>query len=347
MRSHNAIARWLLACALLVFAMLAIGGITRLTGSGLSIVHWRPVTGALPPITVRDWEELFAQYRTSPQFRLENATMTLEGFKRIFWWEYIHRLVGRGLGVVFAVPFVWFWRKKLIPSTMWPRLGLISALGGAQGVMGWLMVKSGLVDDPRVSPIRLALHLGLAFLLIGALVRTAQEVVDTAPVTSSPQRVKLARGAEALSALVFFMALTGALVAGNHAGLAYNTYPLMAGRVVPPGLFPMSPWYSSAAFDVTTVQFDHRMFALLLACAVGAFWAVTRRANLDARARSWCNAVLAVFVAQFALGVATLLFAVPISLAVLHQANAMALFLTSLGAAHALRHDADAPHTTA
>ena len=340
MKPRYAVSRWLLACAALVFVMLAIGGITRLTGSGLSIVEWRPVTGALPPIDVRDWESLFAQYRRSPQFRIENAAMTLEGFKRIFWWEYIHRLVGRALGLVFFVPLVWFWRSRAIPRGLWPRMMGILALGAAQGVMGWLMVRSGLVRDPRVSPVRLAMHLGLAFTLVGALVRTALALRETGAVTASRTRLRLSLAADALAALVLVMALTGALVAGNHAGLAFNTYPLMAGRLVPAGLFPLSPWYLGPLLDVTTVQFDHRMVALALACAVSALWVAALRAPLDGRARAWCHAVMALFLAQFALGVATLCYAVPIALGVLHQCNAMALFVATLCAAHALRHEA-------
>jgi cytochrome c oxidase assembly protein subunit 15 len=336
-RSRVAVTRWLLGCALMVFLMLVIGGITRLTGSGLSIVHWRPVTGALPPLDLHDWERLFAEYRRSPQFRIENAAMTLGGFRRIFWWEYLHRLMGRLIGLAFALPLLWFWRSGQIPATLRVRLPAIFTLGALQGAMGWLMVRSGLVDDPRVSPARLALHLGLAFVLVGLLVRTALEVRDGAP--RSRTVPTLARAADALSATVLVMALSGALVAGNHAGLAFNTYPLMMGRVVPAGLFPMSPWYLGALLDVTTVQFDHRALAALLALAVPAFWIASLRADLGASARRWCHLVLAAFVAQFALGVATLLLAVPLPLAVLHQANAMVFFVVTLCAGHALRRD--------
>ncbi|TAK31251.1 MAG: heme A synthase [Myxococcaceae bacterium] len=331
-----AIARWLLACALLCFLMLVIGGLTRLTGSGLSIVEWRPVTGAVPPLDLRDWAVLFEQYRQSPQFRIENAHMTLEGFRRIFWWEYIHRLMGRVTGLVFALPLLWFWRKGQLPAALRVRLPAIFALGAAQGVMGWLMVKSGLVDDPRVSPVRLALHLGLAFVLVGLLVRTALTVREGAAHAPKPPSA-LSRSADVLAATVFVMALSGALVAGNHAGLAFNTWPLMAGSLVPAGLFPIQPWYLGALLDVTTVQFDHRALALVLALAVPGFWIASLRAPIDRRSRRWCHLVMATFVAQFSLGVATLLLAVPIALASLHQANSMLFFVATLGAGHALR----------
>ena len=331
-----AVARWLLASAFLVFLMLVIGGLTRLTGSGLSIVQWHPVTGAVPPLDLRDWAGLFEEYRHSPQYRIENAAMTLEGFRRIFWWEYIHRLMGRIIGLVFAVPLLWFWRTGQISRALRVRLPAIFTLGALQGAMGWLMVKSGLVDDPRVSPVRLTLHLGLAFVLVGLLVRTALTVREGAATpTTAPSG--LARAADALAGTVLLMALSGALVAGNHAGLAFNTYPLMAGQLVPAGLFPLHPWYLGALLDVTTVQFDHRALAAVLAVAVPSFWIAARRAPLDARARGWCHLVLAAFLAQFGLGVATLLLAVPLPLAALHQANAMVFFVATLGAGHALR----------
>lgn len=333
----RAVSRWLLACAVMVFAMLVVGGITRLTGSGLSMVTWRPISGALPPLSTPDWEALFAEYRRSPQFVLENSTMTLDGFQRIFWWEYIHRLLGRVTGLVFAVPLALFWRAGRLPPLLRRRLPAIAALGMAQGAMGWWMVQSGLVRDPRVSPVRLALHLGMAFVLAGLLVRTALDLRARGPRAAHARR--LARGADLLAGAVFVMALSGALVAGNHAGLAFNTWPLMLGRLAPPGLYPLAPWYESALFDVMTVQFNHRTLALALTVAVGAFGLAARRAALGARARRWSGAVVGVFCAQFALGVATLLLAVPTWLAVLHQANAMALFLTTVAAGRAIAQD--------
>lgn len=324
---------WLVACAFMVFAMLVVGGLTRLFGAGLSIVEWHPVSGALPPTRRQDWEALFEQYRHSPQFRIENARMTIDGFRAIFWWEYLHRLLGRLTALVFALPLFHFWRRGVIPPKLRVRLAWISGLGALQGAMGWWMVKSGLVREPRVSPVRLALHLGLAFTLVGLLVRAALEAQEAAGRSLAPGR--LSRLADALAGLVLLMALSGALVAGNHAGLVFNTYPWMAGRVVPPGLFPLRPRALSAVLDATTVQFDHRVLAALLACAVPGFWLATRRAHPDAR--RWCHLVLAVFVAQFALGVATLTLAVPLPLAALHQANAMVLFVSVLRAGYALR----------
>ena len=336
-RGDRAVSRWLLACAVMVCVMLVVGGITRLTGSGLSMVTWRPISGALPPLSSTDWEALFAEYRRSPQFLLENSSMTLEGFQRIFWWEYIHRLLGRLTGVVFALPLAVFWRAGRIPPALRRALVPIAALGLAQGALGWWMVKSGLVRDPRVSPVRLALHLGMAFVLAGLLVRAAMDL-RRAP-SPCPAARSLARGADLLSVAVLLMALSGALVAGNHAGLAFNTWPLMLGRIAPPGLYPLTPWYEGALFDVMTVQFNHRMLALALTVAVGAFAVATRRAALGARARWWSRAVVGVFIAQFALGVTTLLLAVPTWLAVLHQANAMALFLTTVAAGRAIAQD--------
>lgn len=327
----RAVRHWLLACAAMVCAMLVAGGITRLTHSGLSMVSWRPISGALPPLRRDDWEALFAEYRRSPQFLIENPHMTLEGFRGIFWWEYLHRLLGRATALTFAVPLPYFWRARLLTPSMRRTLPIIAALGLAQGALGWWMVRSGLVRDPRVSPLRLALHLGMAFVLAGLLVRAALE----APAPSHSPR-PLARAADLLAAAVLVMALSGALVAGNHAGLAFNTWPLMAGRIIPPGLYPLSPWYLSAALDVMTVQFNHRALALALCVAVCAFWTAAHRSALSPRAMAWCHAVVGVFALQFTLGVTTLLYAAPTWLAVIHQANAMALFLTLIAAGRAI-----------
>jgi cytochrome c oxidase assembly protein subunit 15 len=326
--------RWLLACVAMVSLMTLIGGITRLTGSGLSMVQWRPVSGALPPLCPDDWEALFAEYRGTPQFRLENARMTLGGFKRIFWWEYIHRLAGRVTGAVFFAPLLILWRRGAISRALAPRLVLLGALGASQGLMGWLMVKSGLVHDPRVSPLRLALHLGLAFALAGLLLRTALALRDGFARPAPPR--PLARLADALSAGVYLMALSGALVAGNHAGRAFNTWPLMMGRLVPAGLYAFDGVLTSSLHDVLTVQFHHRVLALALMVAVPAF---CLRARHLPHARRVSDLTLGLFAAQIALGISTLLLAVPTTLAVLHQANALALFLSLVATSHALQRD--------
>ncbi|MEO8135178.1 MAG: COX15/CtaA family protein, partial [Betaproteobacteria bacterium] len=227
-RSPRAVAVWLLACCALVFAMVVVGGVTRLTHSGLSIVEWQPIVGTLPPLNHAEWQEAFAKYRQTPEFRQVNHTMSLDEFKGIFWWEYFHRLLGRVIGIAFFVPFLWFAVRRQVDRTLSIRLAAIFVLGGLQGAMGWYMVKSGLVDDPRVSQYRLTAHLGLAFLIYAAMFRVALDVLfrRTAP-PRSPATRHLRRAATALVALIFVMVLTGGLVAGIRAGFAYNTFPLM------------------------------------------------------------------------------------------------------------------------
>src|SRR5476651_2188160 len=216
--SRRAMAWWLLACCALVFAMVVVGGITRLTHSGLSIVEWQPIVGTLPPLDDAQWQETFARYQLTPEFRLRNHDMTLEGFKGIFWWEYSHRLLGRVIGLVFLVPFAWFLARGRIDRPLGWKLAGIFVLGGLQGALGWYMVKSGLVDDPRVSSVRLAGHLGLAFLIYASMLWVALGLRFASSVHARPS---LVRHSALVVALVFATALSGALVAAIHAGLAY------------------------------------------------------------------------------------------------------------------------------
>ena len=209
--------------------MVVVGGVTRLTHSGLSIVEWQPIMGAIPPLDDAQWAEAFAKYQQTPEFKQRNHDMTVEGFKGIFWWEYIHRLLGRLIGLVFLIPFVYFLvKKRLDPDIAW-KLGLIFLLGAAQGALGWFMVQSGLVDQPRVSSLRLAAHLGLAFVILGAMLWVALDLLyRERSLVSDGMRGR----AGGMVALVFLMVLSGALVAGISAGLAYNTWPLMNGRLI-------------------------------------------------------------------------------------------------------------------
>lgn len=331
------IAVWLLACCALVFAMVVVGGITRLTHSGLSIVEWQPIVGTLPPLDEQAWRAAFAKYQQTPEFRHVNREMDLAGFKSIFWWEYFHRLLGRLTGAAFLLPLLWFAaRGRIVRPLAW-RLAAIFALGGLQGAMGWYMVQSGLVDDPRVSQYRLAAHLGMALLIYAAMLWIALDLLSPrmrrieAPLPG-PRRFALA-----LVVLVFAMALSGAFVAGIHAGLAYNTFPLMNGHVVPPGMFVIDPWYLNFFGNIATVQFDHRLIAWLLAFLVPWFWLRVRRAETPPRARRAADFLLAALALQIALGIATLLNVVPVPLAAAHQAGGVLVFTAALLAAHALR----------
>jgi heme a synthase len=317
---------WLLACALLAFAVLVVGGITRLTHSGLSIVQWRPIEGVVPPMSAEDWSRLFDEYRATPEYRLVNPDMALSSFRAIFWWEYAHRLLARLAGLAFLLPSLFLLvRRALAPALAW-RLSTIFLLGAMQGLVGWLMVASGLIDDPRVSPLRLAAHLGLGLLLIAALLWTAWSLRAPA--------VRLHRSSRTLRAClgaIFAMALTGALVAGTRAGFAFNTFPRMDGSLVPDGVLALDPWYRNFLENLATVQFTHRVMALvvtimvLLAIRQLAF---ARRASRDSR-RAGALLALALFL-QLALGIATLLSVVALPLAAAHQAGSVLLWASAL-----------------
>jgi heme a synthase len=327
------LAGWLLACCALVFAMAVIGGVTRLTHSGLSIVEWQPIVGTIPPLNDGDWQETFQKYQQTPEFKQVNPDMKLAGFKRIFWWEYFHRLLGRLIGAVFLLPYLWFAFRREIPRELTWKLSGIFALGALQGALGWYMVRSGLVDDPRVSQYRLTAHLGLALLIYAAMLWIALDLLFRRMV--SPPGLR--RFAAALAALVFVMALSGGLVAGIRAGLAYNTFPLMDGHLVPPEILSIEPWYLNFFSNMATVQFDHRLLAWLLAFLVPWFWLRARREAAPPRARLGAHLLLAALALQIALGIATVLNAAPLPLAAAHQAGALLVFTAALYAAHALR----------
>jgi cytochrome c oxidase assembly protein subunit 15 len=333
--ARRPVALWLLACCALVFAMVVVGGITRLTHSGLSMVEWQPLVGALPPLDPQQWETTFAKYRQTPEFRLRNHDMTLEGFKGIFWWEYFHRLLGRVVGVVFFVPFLYFVARGRIRGALAVKLALIFVLGGLQGALGWYMVKSGLVDDPRVSPLRLAAHLGMAFLLFALMAWTAMGLL------ARPRGASLGSGSQRLAsflvAVIFVMVLSGALVAGIRAGFAYNTWPLMNGHWIPPEILVIDPWWDNFVYNMATVQFDHRAIAYVIAALGLATWLRVRRETTDASARRWGDVLLGAIAVQILLGIATLLTRVALPLAAVHQAGAMAVFASALALRHALR----------
>jgi cytochrome c oxidase assembly protein subunit 15 len=337
--THRPVVLWLFICCALVFAMVVVGGVTRLTHSGLSIVEWQPIVGTVPPLSAGDWEQAFAKYRETPEFRQVNHAMTIEEFKRIFWWEYAHRLLGRAIGVAFLLPLIAFAAMRRIPAGYGVTLAGIFVVGGLQGAMGWYMVKSGLVDDPRVSPFRLTAHLALALVIFAAMFWTALSLTfaDRADGEASAHR-GLRRGALAVAALVFAMALTGGFVAGIRAGFAYNTFPLMNGGIVPPEIFMIEPWWKNFFWNMATVQFDHRLLAWTLALVVPLLWWKLRATpGVPDRARGGGSLLLGLLAAQIALGIATLLLVVPVSLAAAHQAGAVLVFAASLNVAHALR----------
>jgi len=319
--------------------MVVVGGATRLTHSGLSITEWQPIVGTLPPLTDAQWQDAFAKYQLTPEYRQVNGAMTLGEFKGIFWWEYFHRLLGRVIGLVFLIPLIWFTVWRRVPRALALQLLGIFALGAAQGALGWYMVQSGLVDDPRVSPFRLTAHLGLAVLIFAAMLWTAL-TLRSPPRTepSVPAQRATRRLAFMFAALVFVMVLSGGLVAGIRAGFAYNTFPLMNGRIVPAEILMLDPAWTNFFWNMATVQFDHRLLALVVVVFALVLWRVLRTTpDMPARAVTGGDALVAMLALQIVLGIATLLYVVPVPLAALHQAGALATVGLALNVAHTLR----------
>ncbi|MEP6657879.1 MAG: COX15/CtaA family protein [Betaproteobacteria bacterium] len=329
---------WLFICCALLFAMIVVGGVTRLTHSGLSITEWQPVVGTLPPLNESQWQEAFGKYQRTPEYVQVNSGMSLEAFKDIFWWEYFHRLLGRVIGFVFLLPLLWFALRGRIPEGCTTRLAAIFVLGGLQGAMGWYMVQSGLVDDPRVSQFRLTAHLGLALIIFAAMAWVGLSLWFGERTALKHPAPSVRRWAMAIAALVLIMALTGGFVAGIRAGFAYNTFPLMNGHFVPPEILMLEPWWKNPFWNVATVQFDHRLLACALALLTPVlWWKLSRTPGLSRRARLGGQAVLFLLAVQIALGIATLVNVVPLHLAAAHQAGAVLLFAAALNVAHAVR----------
>lgn len=332
---------WLVCVAFMVFAMVVIGGLTRLTGSGLSMVDWRPITGWLPPMTEAEWRAVFDGYRQFPEYRHVNTGMTLAEFKGIFWLEYIHRLWGRLIGVVFFVPFAVFAVRGWIDRALASRLAVLFVLGGLQGLVGWLMVKSGLIDRPEVSHFRLAAHFALALAIHGGLVWIILTLLrrpatgGTAPpaATAAPRRTSLV-----VCGLVFATALYGAFVAGLDAGLAFNTFPLMDGRFIPVGVISDDPWYGNFFNNIATVQFLHRLLAFVTLGAILVLaWRCRRPAGGSPALRLVGSAMVVWVLIQIGLGATTVVLGVPTAAASAHQAGGLVLWTLALWVAYEAR----------
>ena len=329
------VAIWLFGCCAMIFAMVVIGGITRLTWSGLSITEWQPVTGILPPLSDGAWAAEFEKYRQIPQYKLLNAGMSLVQFKTIYLWEYTHRLWGRLIGVVYLLPFLYFLVRRRLPRRLaWPLTGIF-ALGGAQGGLGWYMVESGLADRIEVSQYRLTAHLVLALAIYAATLWIALELWRGRAQPGAPLLWR--RASEGLIALVGLTISAGGFVAGLNAGLTYNTFPLMDGSFVPAGYAQLQPFFRNWFENVAAVQFDHRLMAMTTASAALAMWVLGWGAALPRAARIALHALLAAMAVQFALGVSTLLLVVPIPLAAAHQAGAVILLTAAIVWRHTLR----------
>jgi len=320
---------WLYAVAALVVATVLVGGATRLTDSGLSIVEWKPVTGTLPPLNQEQWTQAFEAYKTIPQYRELNAGMNLAEFKTIFWWEWSHRLLGRVIGVAYLLPFLWFLRRGVLGAELRRRLWLIFGLGALQGAVGWWMVASGLSQRVLVSQLRLATHLVLALLIFAAIVWTLRRLSERTPSVAS-SRLKVT--SVVLVVLTFVQLYLGALVAGLRAGRVYNTWPDIDGALVPSvaRLFFETPWWRNLFDNTLTVQFEHRItaYALFVLALLHALDAVRSRAGAAAVNGAWW--LVAVVMLQATLGILTLLNQVPIALALAHQAVAIAVLTLAI-----------------
>jgi cytochrome c oxidase assembly protein subunit 15 len=336
-RIDKAVGLWLLVIAAMIGLMVVVGGLTRLTGSGLSITEWQPVTGAIPPLTDAQWQAEFAKYQGSPQYEIINRGMGLAGFKAIYWWEWTHRLLGRLLGAVFLAPFLLFVWQKRVDRPLGVRLGVIFLLGAAQGALGWWMVQSGLAPSRvAVSQYRLAAHLGLAVLLFGYILWTALEVLG-ARRTRVAAVERFRPWAIALAALVFVQMLLGAFMAGLDAGLAFSDWPTYGGLWMPPRLYDLSPWWINHFENHALVHFQHRTAGYVVAALV--LWLCIGLGKSDAEKPVQIAGihVLALTLAQIVLGIFTVTSKVAIPIAAMHQVVALLLFASALWLAFALR----------
>ena len=314
--------------------MVALGGITRLTDSGLSITEWKPISGMLPPLSAADWQAEFDAYKQIPEYQSQNLHFTLGDFQYIFWWEWTHRFLARFVGVAFLLPFLYFLAAGRIARPLVPKLAGLFALGGLQGVIGWYMVRSGLTERIDVSQYRLALHLSLAAVIFAGLLLVA---LSLGPRRAAHRHISPFRRSMALAlvGLVFLQIVAGAFVAGMKAGAGYNTWPLMDGRLVPDGLGAISPWWANLFENATTVQFNHRMLAyILMGVVLWHVWTLRAEGQL---VRASAVALLVAMLAQAALGIWTLLAQVPLSLGLAHQAGAMIVFGLALWHLHTVR----------
>ncbi len=339
--ARRSVGRWLLLCCGMIAVMVLLGGITRLTDSGLSIMEWKPLMGALPPLSDHEWERVFALYRQIAEYKHVNAGMTLDAFQSIFWWEYLHRLWGRLLAVAFLVPLVWFLIRGQLSRAELPRLVTLFVLGGLQGAVGWFMVASGFQDRVDVSQYRLVIHLMLALAIFALMLWYALDYLHDAPLEGDPAvAAKLARHARCMNLIIAVEIALGGLVAGTDAGYVYNDFPRMNGHWLSPDLLLLSPWWSNFTENLAMVQFQHRLTSGFVAIAVISFLIRVRRHEVAAIIKRRALTLPFALAAQAFLGIATLMLVVPMSLAVLHQLGAFVLLACGLIAQHALRRQA-------
>lgn len=333
-RRERVIAGWLLLCCAMIFAMVVLGGVTRLTGSGLSMVEWDPIFGVVPPLNQAEWQEVFDKYRTSPEYQKVNMHIEVDDFKSIYWFEFAHRLLGRTIGTVFLLPFLFFLWRGWLRRPLIPKLVAMFVLGGLQGALGWYMVASGLVDNPHVSQYRLTAHLVAAFIIYGYIFWVALDLLSAQHerLAEAPYRLRFATLLFLLLVLVTIS--SGGFVAGLKAGHAYNTFPLMDGKLIPEVIFLLEPRWHNFFENIATVQFDHRLLAMLVLISGITLWVYAR--GLPAAFRLRAHLLLGMIGIQVILGISTLLLHVPVALASAHQAGALVLLTLTLYLLHGL-----------
>lgn len=333
-QNNKPIINWLLIGCLLIFIMVAIGGITRLTHSGLSMVEWN-LFGSSPPSSQADWEIMFDKYKQYPEYQLVNFNFSLDEFKSIFFWEYAHRMFGRTIGLIFIVPFLWFWFKKKISKELMPRLVVLLLLGGFQGLLGWYMVKSGLKANPDVSHYRLAMHLTTAFLTFTYTLWVALGLIF--PKGKDRMVHPLKKWFQILFPVVVVQIIWGAYVAGLNAGKVYNTWPKMGDQWIAEGVTALHPWYLNFIEGLAGVQFVHRSLAYVVVAIIVFLFVKARRMQLSTSQKWGVNSMIIAVSIQFGLGIFTLLYAVPVSLGLLHQLGAFILLGTVVYSLHRFR----------
>ncbi len=341
LRNRQRISTWLFAICFMLVGMIALGGYTRLTGSGLSIMDWRPITGMIPPLSHAEWERQFALYKTIPQYKILHDGFGLSGFQQIFWAEWTHRFWGRLMGLVLLVPLVWFSITGALNRGLALRLVLFFVLGGLQGAIGWFMVASGFnPDSTAVAPVRLVLHLCCAFALYIAILWTALSVRTPRPafIPATPEVVRVHRLVWAICLLVGITVIAGGFTAGTHAGFAYNTFPLMDGHLIPQGYARLHPFWLNWFQNIPAVQFDHRLLATTTALVIGGTIVLGLRTPQLGQDVHNALAVLGWLVLlQYALGITTLLLVVPVWAGTVHQTCAAIVLTAAIITLHRLR----------
>tara|TARA_Y100000590_G_C15723555_1_gene1014373 strand:- start:1435 stop:2517 length:1083 start_codon:yes stop_codon:yes gene_type:complete len=323
---------WLLSVALLVFSMILLGGITRLTGSGLSMVDWRPLMGILPPMNEGDWIELFEKYKLFPEYKLKNFGIELKEFKLIFWFEYAHRILGRLIGIFFIVPFLYFFLKKMLSNRNLVIFFGIFFLGFVQALLGWFMVQSGLQSEAEVSQYRLAAHFALAVIIYMVLLWNSFSMFYPL----KPGFLNIIKSGPSVFftiCLIFIVMISGAFMAGTNAGLSYNTFPYMDGKIIPEGIFQMQPWSKNFFENIITIQFFHRIMAVSLVVLIFLLWLKNLKHVLSNFFSDY-NLLFLAAIFQFCIGILTLLFVVPLPLGILHQFGSIVLITAGIFVLH-------------